>query len=213
METIFGCFIFTQYEFQGMIGYLDFSQPGRLWREQTVTSLLFFCGNKPFRDDKYLACRYSTLNEIQGNGAVTSCEECEGSLKAHKKGKQESEWVCFTVPHKLSLKYKAAAPSCEQREKPCCKVCGQQRSWMRICTIFYTDSSLALLQKEKPACDICVGRPQLSTQQTGSLVRRLGQREWMGHAAAQTNNWSPQDRAVACCHRGVAGEAVLWDIQ
>lgn len=29
-----------------MIGYLDFSQPGWLWREQTVTSLLFFCGNK-----------------------------------------------------------------------------------------------------------------------------------------------------------------------
>lgn len=44
-----------------------------------------------FRHDKYLACRYSTLNETQGNGAVTSCEDCENSLEAQKKGKQEPE--------------------------------------------------------------------------------------------------------------------------
>ena len=111
-----------------------------------------------FRDDKYLACRYSTLNEIQGNRAVTSCEECEGSLEAHKKGKQESDWVCFTVPPKLPLKYKAAAPSCEQREKSCCKVCSQQRSWMRIHTIFYIGSSLALQEnKRKPVTSVLLG--------------------------------------------------------
>lgn len=44
-----------------------------------------------FRDDEYLACRYSTLNETQGNGTVTSCEECENSLEAQKIGKQEPE--------------------------------------------------------------------------------------------------------------------------
>lgn len=44
-----------------------------------------------FRNDKYLACRYRTLNETQGNGAVTSCEECENSLEAQNKEKQEPE--------------------------------------------------------------------------------------------------------------------------
>lgn len=68
-----------------------------------------------FRDDKYLACRCSTLNEIRGTRAVTSCEECEDSLKAHKKGKQESDPVGFTAAHKLPLKHKAL--SREKREQ------------------------------------------------------------------------------------------------
>lgn len=63
------------------------------------------------RVDKYLACRYSTLNNIEGNRAVTTCEECEESLKAHRKRNQESDWICSVLPYKLPLKYKAAALS------------------------------------------------------------------------------------------------------
>ena len=111
-----------------------------------------------FRDDKCLACRYSTLNEIWGNRAVTSCEECVDSLEAHKKGKQESDWGCFTVPYKLPLKYTAAAPSCEQSEKPCCKACSQQRSWTRICTIFlYSLESGPAENRSKPVTSVLVG--------------------------------------------------------
>lgn len=145
METIFGCFIFMQYEFQGMIGYLDFSQPGWLWREQTVTSLVFFCGNKHLLEMTSIwlvgTALWMRFGEIEQSPAVRNVRN---SLEAHKKGKQESDWICFMVPHKLPMKYKAAALSCEQREKSCCKACSQQCSWMRICTNFLTDLSLAL---------------------------------------------------------------------
>lgn len=151
-----------------------------------------------FRDDKYLACRCSTLNEIQGTRAVTSCEECEDSLKAHKKGKQESDRVGFTVARKLPLKYKAL--SREKREQASCKVCSQHLSWVRICTIFYPDLSQAMLETQHAGTQHLAPSSREPAPLLGSVAS--------GPPLARLNEWSPQDRAMARCHQGVAGEAV-----
>lgn len=210
METIFGCFIFMQYKFQGMIGHLDFSQRGWLWSDSNLIAILLW-KQTSFRDDKYLACRCSTLNYIQGKRGVTSCEECEDSLEAHKKGKEESDRACVTVPHKLPLKYKHRAVN-RGRNPPAKFAASGIAGWEFVPSFIQTQVWPCKKMKESRR-HLHWEAPR--AQQTGSLVRCLGQRarEWMGHAAAQTGKWSPRDRAMARCHRGAAGKAVPQDRQ
>lgn len=206
METIFGCFIFMQYKFQGMIGYLDFSQPGWLWREQTVTSLLFFCGNKHLLE----------MTSIWLVGTVLwmrfrEIEQSPPARRASRHTQKENRNQAEFVPHKLPLKYKAAAQSCEQREKSCCSL--QAAAWLEENShhLSYRVKSPCRKWKERlwhvcpqaPAEHPANGLPCQASWPTGQ--------EWMGQTAGQTNNWSPQDRATAA--RGTAGGAAPSDTQ